>query len=95
MYGVLKLAHEVRRLEVVDYSASGLRVALDGELRDLDQSQVLAVVLNRADYNGVVQAEVRVARRHIDATGQHLCFQIASMNPSSRAQYDSWIQAEA
>jgi PAS domain S-box-containing protein len=96
MYGVLKVRDVVHRVRVIDYSASGLRVSLEGGAgAAVAPGHPLVIVLNRTANYGVVQAEVRLVRTIPPPEGPHVCVEIASMNASSQAQYLSWIPAHA
>ena len=95
IYGVMRRAAEsVHRLEVIDFSVSGIRVVSESPVL-AEKGRTLSLVLNCADDSGVVQAEVRLARSVPGFGGSHFCFEITSIEPDNIEQYRGWIRASS
>jgi PAS domain S-box-containing protein len=92
--GVLEASDVTRRLAVVDYSESGLRVSGLAAWPAPEAEAALPLSLHRGDPSRPVAARVRFVREVRTPQGVDLCFQIVAMDWPSRETYQGWL-AEA
>ncbi len=87
--GTLAAAGASGEIDVIDFSACGLRVAARGLPVVLDAGRDAALALRGGD--GTVGAQVQLVRTVRTDAGTDLCFRILSMDPASDRRYRGWI----
>jgi hypothetical protein len=86
--GVLKAGELAStRVQVLDFSRSGLRLATSGPLED-SNTPVHVLMLLPPEGSDVVEARIRLVRQ---ADGRSFGVRIFDMDDQSRAIYDAWL----